>query len=307
MTLDPIIAQILAAGADQPAYDSMSPADARAAMRARVAPLLAMAPPPPHVEDLACPGPGGDISLRLIRPDTPGPHPVVVFFHGGGWVLCDLDTHQPLAAAIASGADAAVLMVDYRLAPEHPFPAAIEDCAAALACVMSEGAALGLDTTRVVLAGDSAGGNLAAALARCVRDAGGSLAGQYLMYPVIDLPDPERYPSYVENDRDYGLNTASMAWFWHLYAGAAAPDADAIPMLAIDLSGLAPALVQTAQYDVLRDEGEAYASRLAAAGVPVSLTRYPGMIHGFLSLAAMVPAADVAIAEGCDWLRARFA
>lgn len=307
MSLDPIIAQILAASADQPAYDSLSPAEARAAMRERVAPLLALAPPPPPIEDLACPGPAGDIRLRLIRPDSPGPHPVVVFLHGGGWMLCDLDTHQPLAAAIARGTDAAVLMVDYRLAPEHPFPAAIEDCAAALACVMAEGEALGLDSTRVALAGDSAGGNLAAALARRVRDAGANLAGQYLMYPVTDLPDPARYPSYVENDGDYGLSTAAMAWFWHHYAGAAQPGPDAIPMLADDFKGLAPALIQTAQYDVLRDEGEAYAARLAAAGVPVSLARHPGMIHGFLSLAAMVPAADAAIAQGCDWLRARFA
>lgn len=307
MTLDPIIAQILAAGADQPPYESLTPVEARAAMRVRVAPLLAMALPPQHVEDLACPGPAGDIPLRLIRPDTPGPHPVVVFLHGGGWMLCDLDTHQPLAAAISRGTDAAVLMVDYRLAPEHPFPAAIDDCAAALACVMAEGAALGLDSTRVALAGDSAGGNLAAALARRVRDEGGTLAGQYLMYPVIDLPDPARYPSYVENDGDYGLSTAAMAWFWHHYAGSAVPGPDAIPMLAQDLKGLAPTLVQTAQYDVLRDEGEAYGARLAAAGVAVSVARHPGMIHGFLSLAGMVPAADAAIAQGCDWLRARFA
>jgi acetyl esterase len=309
MTLDPVLAQMLAAGADAPAFETMSPVAARAAMRLRAAPLLALAPPLGSllVEDLACPGPNGDVQLRLIHPDSPGPHPVVVFLHGGGWMLCDLDTHQPLAASIARGADVAVLMVDYRLAPEYPFPAAIEDCAAALACVMTEGAALGLDPNRVVVAGDSAGGNLAAVLARRVRDAGGRLAGQYLIYPVVDLPDPQRYPSYAENDCVYGLSMAAMAWYWHHYAGSSQPGPDAIPMLADDLSGLAPALVQTAQYDVLRDEGEAYAARLAAAGVPVSLARHPGMIHGFASMGGMVPGADAAIAQACDWLRARFA
>jgi acetyl esterase len=309
MTLDPILAQMLAAGADAPPLETLTPVEARTAMWARVAPMRALAPDlgPLHIEDLACPGPAGDVPLRLILPDGPGPHPVVVFLHGGGWMLCDLDTHQPLAAAIARGAGVAVLMVDYRLAPEHPFPAAIEDCAAALACVMTEGAGLGLDTSRIVVAGDSAGGNLAAVLARRVRDEGGTLAGQYLIYPVTDLPDPQRYPSYVENDRDYGLSAAAMAWFWHHYAGSAQPGPDAIPMLVDDLSGLAPALVQTAQYDVLRDEGEAYAERMAAAGVSVSMERHPGMTHGFVSLVGALPGADDAIAQGCAWLRARFA
>lgn len=306
MTLDPFIAQILAAAAPDPDYAVLTPQQARAAMHARVAPMLAAAPPFADITELSCPGPGGAIALRLLRPDTPGPHPVILFLHGGGWVVCDLDTHQPLAAALARGSGAAVLMVDYRLAPEHPFPAAIGDCAAALDWLRSEGSQHGLDTSRIAVAGDSAGGNLAAVLARQIRDDGDTLAGQYLIYPVTDLPDPQRYQSYIDND-SYGLTTAAMAWYWSSYAGAAVPDADSVPMLASDLSGLAPALVQTAQYDVLRDEGEAYAARLAAAGVPVSLARHPGMIHGFLSLADMVPGAAAALAQGCAWLRTRLA
>jgi len=306
MTLDPIIAQSLAAGRDAPPLDTMLPAEARAAVRARIAPLLAMAPPPENRDDIVIEGPGGDLALRILRPATPRPHPVVLFFHGGGWVLCDLDTHQPQASALSRAADAAVVMVDYRLAPEAPFPAAIDDCMAALAWVRREGGAHGLDGSRIVVAGDSAGGNLAAVVARRARDTGQALAGQYLIYPVTDLPDPARYPSYIENS-DHGLTAAAMAWFWHLYAGSAVPGPDAVPMLAGDLAGLAPALVQTAQYDGLRDEGEAYAARLAAAGVPVSLARHAGMNHGFLAFMGLVAGADAAIAQGAAWLRTRLA
>lgn len=312
MTLDPMLAQLLAASAGAPALDTLTPEEARAAMRTRVAPLLAAAPPPPSVEHFTCPGDFGPIPLRLIRPESEGPHPVVLFFHGGGWVVCDLDTHQPMAAAIARAANVAVLMVDYRLAPEHPFPAAIEDAEAALDWLIARGEMQGLDTDRIVLAGDSAGGNIAAVLARRVRDAGRAgaapaIAGQWLIYPVTDLPDPARHRSYIDNDHNYGLSTADMAWYWHQYAGSSAASADAIPMLVEDLSDLPSALVQTAEYDVLRDEGEAYAGRMADAGVEVHLSRHPGMIHGFLSLNGMLGGADAALAEGAEWLRARLA
>ncbi len=306
MTLDPFIAQSLAAGRDAPPLDTMSPAEARAAMRARIAPLLAMAPSPENREDIVIDGPGGDLALRILRPATPRPHPVLLFFHGGGWVLCDLDTHQPQASALSRASDVAVVMVDYRLAPEAPFPAAVDDCMAALAWVRREGGAHGLDASRIVVAGDSAGGNLAAVVARRARDTGQALAGQYLIYPVTDLPDPARYPSYIANAEN-GLTAEAMAWFWHLYAGNAAPGPDTVPMLAGDLAGLAPALIQTAQYDGLRDEGEAYAARLATAGVPVSLARHAGMNHGFLAFMGLVAGADAAIAQGAAWLRARLA
>ncbi len=307
MPLDPAIASLLAAGRDLPPTESLTPEAARAAIRERIAPLLALAPAPPQVTDFSIAGPGGDLPVRLLRPATPGPHPVVVFCHGGGWVLCDLDTHQPQAAALCAGSGAAVLMVDYRLAPEHRFPAAVDDCWAALAWAHWQGAGHGLDPLRMAVAGDSAGGNLAAVLARKARDAGGPhLAGQYLIYPVTDLPDPFTYPSYVEN-AGFGLTLESMAWYWSQYAGRARPDEDAVPMRVEDLAGLCPALVQTAECDVLRDEGEAYAARLAAAGVSVSLARHAGMNHGFLALAPLVPGAAAALAQGAAWLAARLA
>lgn len=308
MTLDPIIARFVAAGRGAARPESLSPTEARAAMRGLVAPLLARAPPHERIEDVDIAGPGGQLTLRILRPDTAGPHPVVLFLHGGGWMVCDLDTHQPLAAELCRGSGAAVVMVDYRLAPEQPFPAAIDDSIAALDWVAEQGLANGLDSARIVVAGDSAGGNLAAVVARRIRDQyGEALAGQYLIYPVTDLPDPDRYPSYLENGEDYGPTLDAMAWYWSNYAGKVAPGHDAIPMLTADLAGLAPALVQTAQYDALRDEGEAYAARLAAAGVAVSVARYPGMIHGFLAMSGVVPGADAAIAQGCAWLRQRFA
>ena len=189
MTLDPLLAQILSLNPPEPDYATLTADQARAAMTARVGPLLAAAPPPDHREDIIADG----LALRLIRPATPGPHKVVLFLHGGGWVVCSNDTHQPLAAAIARAADVAVVMVDYRLAPENPFPLPLQDCLAGLAWVRSEGAAHGLDASRIVVAGDSAGGNLAAVVAAHAPD----LAGQWLIYPVTDHPDPARYPSYA--------------------------------------------------------------------------------------------------------------
>lgn len=294
MTLDPVLAQILSLSPPEPDYAHFTAGDARAAMMVRVGPLLAAAPLPDSRQDLVHDG----VVLRIIRPDTPGPHKVVLFLHGGGWVVCSNDTHQPLAIAIARATGAAVVMVDYRLAPEHPFPVPLADCLVGLDWVRDHGAGHGLDPSRIVVAGDSAGGNLAAVVAAHAPD----LAGQWLIYPVTDHPDPAAYPSYTENDAGYGLSTAAMRWYWSLYAGNGP---DARPMQRSDLAGLPPALVQTAQYDVLRDEGEAYAARLSAAGVPTICTRHAGMAHGFLSLAGMLPAADAALAEGAAWVMAR--
>lgn len=296
MTLDPILAQMLSLSPAEPDFATLTAAAARAAMLMRVAPLLAMAPAPDGREDVVHYG----LAIRIIRPPTPGPHKVVLFIHGGGWVVCSNDTHQPLAVAIARATGAAVVMPDYRLAPEHRFPAAVDDVLASLAWVRTHGGAHGLDASRIVVAGDSAGGNLAAVAAAHAPD----LAGQWLIYPVTDVPDATAYPSYRENDAGFGLSTAAMRWYWDQYGG---DGPDARPMLRADLAGLPPALVQTAQYDVLRDEGEAYAARLAAAGVPVSVSRHAGMIHGFLSLAGMLPGADAALAEAAAWLKARLA
>ena len=283
-------------GPAEPDYASFTATQARADMLARVAPLLAAAPLPAGRQDLIHDG----LPIRIIRPATPGPHPVVLFLHGGGWAVCSNDTHQPLAVAIAQASGAAVVMVDYRLAPEHPFPAAIDDAMAGLAWVRSHSAAHNLDAARIVVAGDSAGGNLAAVVAARARD----LAGQWLIYPVTDHPDPAAYPSYVENSEGYGLSAAAMSWYWGQYGG---DGADARPMVREDLAGLPPALVQTAQYDVLRDEGEAYAARLIAAGVPTICTRHAGMAHGFLSLAGLLPAADLALDEAAAWLKENLA
>jgi acetyl esterase len=294
MTLHPMLAQMLSLMPAEPDYGRHTATAARAAMQARVAMLLAMAPKPAGREDII----EGDLALRIIRPSTPGPHPVVLFLHGGGWVVCSNDTHQPLAVAIANATGAAVVMVDYRLAPEHPFPVPLDDCLAGLAWVRDRGAAHGLDASRIVVAGDSAGGNLAAVVAAHARD----LAGQWLIYPVTDWPDAATYPSYAENDVGFGLSTAAMRWYWQQYGG---DGPDARPMQRADLAGLPPALVQTAQFDVLRDEGEAYARRLEASGVPVQLTRHAGMIHGFLSMTGLLPGADAALAEGAAWVKSR--
>ncbi|MBU6164519.1 MAG: alpha/beta hydrolase [Alphaproteobacteria bacterium] len=295
MTLHPMLAQMLSLMPAEPDYGRHTAAAARAAMQARVGMLLAMAPRPAGREDFVHDG----LALRIIRPDTPGPHPVILFLHGGGWVVCSNDTHQPLAVAIANASGAAVVLVEYRLAPEHPFPAAVHDARDGLIWVRRHGAAHGLDANRIIVAGDSAGGNLAAVVAAHAH----GLAGQWLIYPVTDWPDAAAYPSYVQNDVGFGLSTAAMRWYWQQYGG---DGPDARPMQRADLAGQPPALVQTAQYDVLRDEGEAYAARLGAAGVPVQLTRHAGMIHGFLSMTGLLPGADAALAEGAAWVQARF-
>ncbi|WP_310498212.1 alpha/beta hydrolase [Sandarakinorhabdus sp.] len=300
MTLDPLIAQILGLSPPEPDYRLFTATAARLAMAMRTAPLLAMAARPDDVQDIVIAGRGGDLSLRLLRPSGPGPHPVIVFLHGGGWVVCSNDTHQPLALALMRASGAAVLMTEYRLAPEHPFPAALEDGQSALDWLASHGRSHDLDPARIAVAGDSAGGNLAAVLARHAPN----LRAQYLIYPVTDLPDAARYPSYAENDAGFGLSTEAMRWYWQQYGG---DGPDARPMLVGDLSGLPPALVQTAQYDVLRDEGEAYARRMADAGVDVTVTRYPGMVHGFVSMTGMVAGADKALAQAGQWLRQRLA
>ncbi len=305
--LHPLLAHLLTMDARQPA-GSQSPEEARASMKRRVAPLLSAFEPKCAIRDFNVPGPGGDLPVRLLTPqdDAEGLRPVIVFFHGGGWVVCDNETHTPLADALAAASGAAVLMVDYALAPELPFPAAIKDGLAALDWVVASGADQGLDCTRMALAGDSAGGNLAAVLARRCRDRSTpDIRAQYLIYPVIDLPDPSRYPSY-DACADYGLTASDMAWYWSLYAGSAAAGIDLLPLRA-DLHGLPPALVHTAAFDVLRDEGQAYAAAMAGAGVSVSAKVWPGMIHGFLSLIGPLDVAEVAAAEAGIWLRARLA
>jgi acetyl esterase len=262
------------------------------------------------VTDRTVPGPGGDIPVRVYVPTTePGPRPVLVYFHGGGWVIGDLETHDSTVRALASGSGATVVSVDYRLAPEHPFPAPLDDCLAAVRWVADHGAEIDVDPARLAVAGDSAGGNLAAAVVLALRDTGPALRAQVLVYPVTDGTLGE--PSMDENGDGYFLTKATMAWFWDHYMGdrdrATEPAASVLHAPDEALAGLPPALVVTAEFDPLRDEGEAYASRLAAAGVDVTTSRYDGMIHGFFSMGDFVPEGKAAIDEASEMLRAALA
>lgn len=308
--LHPFLEQMLSMS-PRAAPGSQTAPEARASMKALVAPMLAAFQPRSSIADIVVPAAdtarAADLTLRLVRPTASDALlPVIVFFHGGGWVVCDNDTHTPMADALAQASGAAVLMVDYALAPEQPFPAAIEDGLAALDWLSAQGAAHGLDASRIALCGDSAGGNLAAVLARGCRDRGGpAIRAQYLIYPVIDLPDPTAYPSYAEC-ADYGLTGEMMAWYWSQYAGSVSPGPDLLP-LQVDLADLPPTLIHTAQFDVLRDEGKAYAAALVQAGVATSAKCWPGMIHGFLSLTGPLDVADRAARDAGAWLSAQFA
>jgi acetyl esterase len=217
-----------------------------------------------------------------------------VYLHGGGWVVGSIESHDPVCRRLAARTPCVVVSVDYRLAPEHPFPAGLEDAWAATEWVAAHAAELGAD--RVAVGGDSAGGNLAAVVALRARDRGLPLALQVLIYPVIDADLDS--PGYREHGEGVNLTRAKMAWYWERYlAGADGFAPEASPLRAADLAGVAPALVQTAEHDPLVHEGEAYAHALEAAGVPVALTRYDGQIHGFVRLAALCPRAFDAFAE----------
>jgi acetyl esterase len=227
---------------------------------------------------------GREIVIRIYRPATgDGPWPVVVFFHGGGWVVCTLETHDPYCRALATEAGVMVVSVDYRLAPEHKFPAGLEDCLAATEWVLTHAGELGTSGSRVFVAGDSAGGTMAAVVALLLREKGVTgVAGQILIYPVTAYYDPAT-ASYLEMAEGYGLTRKGMMWFWDHYLNHKdeAFDYRAAPLLAPSLRGLPRALLVTAEYDVLRDEGQAYAKRLEEAGVDVTHVFAEGMNHGF--------------------------
>ncbi|MGY1670538.1 alpha/beta hydrolase [Geodermatophilus sp. SYSU D00710] len=249
-------------------------------------------------EDVTVPGAEGDLRARVYRPEEDGPLPTVVFLHGGGWVIGDLDTHDNMVRNVCRGARAVVVAVDYRLAPEHPFPAAAEDAVAAARWLAQHLDEFGGDG-RLAVAGDSAGGNLAAVVAQTLRDDGVPMVGQLLVYPAVDAEG--EYPSRVDNATGYFLEKDTMDWFYGHYAGAwqDARDARLSPLHHGDLSGLPPAVVVTAEYDPLRDEGEAYGKALEAAGVHADVLRYDGMIHGFFDMGTVSPAAQAAIDESC--------
>ncbi len=285
-----------------------TPEQARAKMQA----MLEASPVPPQeiyrVEDRHIPGPGGQIPIRIYTPSARLPVGVLVYFHGGGWVLGDLQSHDNLCRAIANSAGCLVVSVDYRLAPEHKFPAAPNDCYAATKWVAANAASFGGIPDKLAVGGDSAGGNLAAAVALMARDAGGpKLAFQLLIYPVAD--SSLDFPSQREfADDGFILSSADMKWFWDHYLEDAADGANplASPLRAKNLAGLPPALVQTAGLDPLRDEGEEYAAALKRAGNKVTLTRYEGVTHGFVSFFDMIDKGKAGIREGAEALRAAF-
>ncbi|HEX3413394.1 MAG TPA: alpha/beta hydrolase [Stellaceae bacterium] len=304
MPVDPQIQTLLDRAAGVPATHTLPVAAARTQAESRVA---LMAPPAEiaGVREVAIDGPGGQLRLRLYTPRDPGPFPLVVFFHGSGFVLCSLDTHDGMCRNLCAGAAAIVASVDYRLAPEHKFPAGSDDCLYATRWAAAHAAELGADPARIAVAGDSAGGNMAAVTALRVRDQGGpELYAQLLLYPVTDYHTPGT-PSYAENAEGYGLTRDTMRWFWAHYLGDASEGVHpyAAPLRAADLAGLPSALVITAEYDPLRDEGEHYADRLRAAGVATALTRYDGVNHGFMFWTGVVDKAGVAMNEACGWLR----
>jgi acetyl esterase len=304
MPLDPTTEALLAqmAEAEAPAMTEVPPPAAREMYRA-------MQPPAPEievgaVEDRSVPGPDGDVPIRVYRPAGDGPFGLHVFFHGGGWVIGDLDTHDADCRELCVGAGVVVVAVDYRLAPEHPFPAAPEDCYAATVWAAEHAGELGARPGPISVGGDSAGGNLAAVVSLLARDRGGpEIALQLLVYPVTDAAMDTA--SFTENGDGYMLTAEGMHWFWDHYCTVAdRTDPRASPMRAPDLSGLPRALVMTAEYDPLRDEGEAFARRLQEAGVTAEVQRYDGLIHGFFSMGRMIPAARPGIEAACAALRA---
>jgi acetyl esterase len=228
------------------------------------------------------------VPVRVYRPSADDNLPVVVFLHGGGWTIGSVDVYDPITRALANAANAIVVSVEYRLAPEHPYPEPMDDCWTVLEWATQHAQEFEGDPTRIAVAGDSAGANLAAACALMARDAGIPLALQVLIYPVTDAAMTTA--SYTANAEGYLLEASTMRWFFDCYTrgGTDGGDWHISPLRAPDVAGVAPALVITAEYDPLRDEGEAYAKRLADAGVPVELTRYDGMIHAFFALPAVL-------------------
>ena len=296
------------AASNAPPMHALSAPEARRVYRETRA---ALAPAPPavaEVRELSIPGPAGLLRARLYRYAAGnGPLPGVVYFHGGGWIYGDLDTHDTVCRGIADQGCCAVVSVEYRLAPEHKFPSSVEDSVAATRWVAAHAAALGIDASRLAVAGDSAGGNLAAVVALTLRDQGGPpLVMQVLVYPVTDqAADAGSHLSFAEG---YLLTREDMLWVRKNYLRDERDAADwrASPLRASDLSRLPPAYVITAGFDPLRDEGNAYAGRLTLAGVPVTLECFEGQVHGFLVMGGVMAAAHHALARIGQMLRTVF-
>lgn len=302
MQLDPeLVPVVMAARAMKPIWQT----DLSTLRRELYVPLPGVIPAVVRkTEDFTISSAYGGIPARLYEPETRLTSGLIVFFHGGGFVMGDLDSHDLVCRTLCSKAGTTLIAVDYRLAPENKFPAAVDDCMAATLWAQKSAASLGLDSGKVVVCGDSAGGNLAAVTALRIRnDCGVALRGQVLIYPVTGYYTPE-LPSYEQNSEGYILTKADMVNFWNQYL--ASPDDArnpyAVPLNALDFAGLCPALIITAEFDPLRDEGESFAGKLREAGVPVQVTRYTGAIHGFFRMSHISRLARDAMEEVTAWL-----
>ena len=307
MPLDPqaqnILDQMAALGL--PPNHTVSPEEARANMLARPRPE---GPEVAKVEDRTIANGNFQVPVRIYTPAGSGPFPVLSWFHGGGWVIGNLETADATARHLAVGAGCVVVSVDYRLAPEAKFPVPFDDCYAATQWIVQNAASINVDPSRIAVGGDSAGGNLAAGICLAAKDRGGlPIAFQLLVYPVTAVDFSTG--SYKQNADGYLLTMDGMKWYWNHYlsSDADASNPYAAPLAAKDLSGLPPALVITAEFDPLRDEGEAYAKKLQDAGVDATATRYDGMIHGFFGMSAVLDKGAQALAQASSALMAAFA
>jgi acetyl esterase len=304
MPLNPILATMISqmAEAKAPALHEMSPTDGRTMYRAMNA--ESTREPVTQVSDEDADG----IPVRIYNPKPNQILPALLYLHGGGWVIGDLETHDHVCRKLANAANCAVVAVDYRLAPEYPYPAPMEDCYTALKWVADQAGRLGINPQKIAVGGDSAGGNLSAVLALRSRDENGpAICHQLLIYPVTDASFDT--PSYKENAEGYMLSKAGMEWFWQHYLGIENDPllAYVSPLRAADLSNLPPATVFTAEFDPLRDEGEAYAAKLKSAGNKVMFKRYEGVVHGFFAMADILEEAQDAFALSARELSASFA
>ena len=310
MPLDPQVAGLLQAMAAEgnPPIHQLPLAEARAAAEGLIA-LSGEPVPVASVHDITIPvdansGERGDIGARVYTPEGDGPHPAVVFFHGGGWVICSLDTHDNIARTICRDADAVVVSVDYRMAPEYRYPTAALDCFAATRWVADNAASLNVDSSRIAVSGDSAGGNLSAVVTQMARDSGGpALAYAALIYPAVDMT--RKGGSLDENATGYFLETEGMEWFMnHYLTDAQRAETMASPMLHENLSGLPDTFIATCEFDPLRDEGEAYGDALRANGGHVTSKRYDGLIHGAANMIGALAGGQQLVDDTAAHLRA---
>jgi acetyl esterase len=306
MPLDPQAKALIDMMKSAPSFSALSPTEARKQMSAMRALRNAEPEAVAKVEDRKIPGPAGSIPVRIYTPAGKGPFPVLVFYHGGGWVIGDLESHDGLCRALTNAAGCVTVAVDYRLAPEAKFPAAVDDCYAATRWVAANAAQLNADANRLAVGGDSAGGNLSAVISIMARDQKTpKINFQLLIYPGTDMTCSA--PSHKTNT-EYVLTPGDMAWFMGHYLRNDADRRDplASPSFAASFKGLPPALIITAEFDPLRDEGEDYGRKLREAGVPVQVSRYEGMVHGFVSMSDVLDKGKQGVAEAAAALKKAF-